>query len=601
MKSRKQSLPKTVIKTVWDLGLLYKNAKDPQIEKDMKSIELACDQFSKKWSKNQSYRTNTKVLLQALKDYEKLEGSVKDAKPLSYFYLARDLDSNNKSITSQLTKMTERITKATNKVIFFELHLGTLDKKIQQTVLTNTDFKQYHYFLEKIFEQSIHQLSETEEKIMTLKMLPSYQMWVDMNEKAIGTLTVKWGKENLSIHKASGILPTLPRPQRAKLNELIKQQYKSIALIAESEINAIVQNKKINDELRRYDHAYSATVLEYQNTESEVLNLVKSVSRSYSIAHKLYRLKAKLMDLPKLAAYDLPVDLKGSKQTFTFERGVEIVRSAFLKVDPTYAKILDDYVSNGQIDVYPRQGKQGGGYCWGGYGRPTYILLNWTDDLDSVMTLAHEMGHAIHGELSKSQGVLYSGHSISTAETASTLFENFVFEEIIGQLSPKERLYATYNKLQAAVSTVFRQIAWFQAEQEIHQKVRTDGHISGEELTALRRKHMEASVGKAAVFSPDDGWAWVAHSHIRFFFYVYSYAYGSLISTAMYAKYQNDPTFIKNIHQFLLAGESMSPYDIFKSIGIDTTKPDFWKLGLQSIDKKITELEKECKKLNLIK
>ena len=78
--------------------------------------------------------------------------------------------------------------------------------------------------MEKIFEQSIHQLSETEEKIMTLKMLPSYQMWVDMNEKAIGTLTVKWGKENLSIHKASGIPPTLPRPQRAKLNELIKQQ-----------------------------------------------------------------------------------------------------------------------------------------------------------------------------------------------------------------------------------------------------------------------------------------------------------------------------------------------------------------------------------------
>ena len=342
-------------------------------------------------------------------------------------------------------------------------------------------------------------------------------------------------------------------------------------------------------------------MLEYQNTESEVLNLIKSVSDAYPTAHKLYRLKAKLMSLPKLASHDLTVDLKGSKQTFTFDQGVEIVRSAFLKVDPTYAKILDDYVSNGQIDVYPRQGKQGGGYCWGGYGRPTYILLNWTDDLDSVMTLAHEMGHAIHGELSKSQGVLYSGHSISTAETASTLFENFVFEEIIGQLSPKERLYATYNKLQAAVSTVFRQIAWFQAEQEIHQKVRTDGHISGEELTALRRKHMEASVGKAAVFSPDDGWAWVAHSHIRFFFYVYSYAYGSLISTAMYAKYQNDPTFIKNIHQFLLAGESMSPYDIFKSIGIDTTKPDFWKLGLQSIDKKITELEKECKKLNLIK
>lgn len=593
-------MKKTLLRTTWNLGLMYKNLNDPQIEKDMKSIEILCDQFSKKWSKNQLYQKDTKVLLQALKDYEKLEDEIKEAKPLAYLYLSRDLDSNNKTISALLTKITERIAKISNNIVFFELHLGKLDKKMQKDILLNQQFKHYHYFLEKIFEQSSHQLSEVEEKIMTLKMLPSYQMWVDTNEKAIGKLIVKWKKKDLSIHEASGILPTLPRSQRAKLDVLIKEQYKSIALIAESEINAIVQDKKINDELRGYKHAYSATVLEYQNTESEVLNLIKSVSDAYPVAHKLYRLKAKLMNLPKLASYDLAVDLKGTNQTFTFEQGVEIVRSVFLKVDPTYAKILDDYVVNGQIDVYPRQGKQGGGYCWGGHGRPTYILLNWTDDLDSVMTLAHEMGHAIHGELSKTQGVLYSGHPISTAETASTLFENFVFQEIIQRLSPKEQLYATYNKLQTVASTVFRQIAWFQAEYEIHEKIRSNGRITAEELTSLRRKHMETSIGKAVSFSKEDGWAWVVHSHIRYFFYVYSYAYGSLISTALYAKYQTDPTFIEKINYFLSAGESMSPYDIFKSVGIDTTKSDFWNLGLKSIDQKINELEKECKKLNLI-
>lgn len=593
-------MKKPALKTTWNLELIYKNHKDPQIEKDMKSIELTCEQFAKKWSKSQLYQKDLKVLLQALKDYEKLEDIVKDAKPLSYFYLVKDLDTGNKTISALLTKMTERIAKISNNIVFFELQLGKLDKKMQGEILSSSEFKNYHYFLEKIFENASHNLSEAEEKIMTLKMLPSYQMWVDTNDKAIGTLAVKWKNETLTIHEASGIMPTLPRLQRAKLNALITEQYKSIALIAESELNAIVQDKKINDELRGYKHAYSATILEYQNTESEVLNLVQSVSDAYPVAHKLYRLKAKLMNLPKLASYDLAVDLKGSKQVFTFEQGVEIVRSAFLKVDPMYAKILDDYVRNGQIDVYPRQGKQGGGYCWGGHGRPTYILLNWTDDLDSVMTLAHEMGHAIHGEFSKSQGVLYAGHPISTAETASTLFENFVFEEIMQRLSPKERLYATYNKLQTVASTVFRQIAWFQAEQEIHEKVRSNGRITAEELTESRRKHMEASVGKAVSFSKEDGWAWVVHSHIRWFFYVYSYAYGSLISTAMYAKYREDPTFIQKINQFLLAGESMSPYDIFKSIGIDTTKSDFWKVGLESIDQKITELEKECKKLNLI-
>ena len=109
----------------------------------------------------------------------------------NHLHICIYIDSNNKTISALLTKITERIAKISNNIVFFELHLGKLDKKMQKDILLNQQFKHYHYFLEKIFEQSSYQLSEAEEKIMTLKMLPSYQMWVDTNDKAIGKLTVK--------------------------------------------------------------------------------------------------------------------------------------------------------------------------------------------------------------------------------------------------------------------------------------------------------------------------------------------------------------------------------------------------------------------------
>lgn len=603
MKSKKAPSAKKVVnyKTTWNLQLMYKSSKDLQIEKDMKELEVAYEKFAKKWSTNQLFIKEKKVLLQALEDYLMLQDKTSSSKAFAYFYFARDVDSDNGMLAAMLTKITERITTVSNKTLFFCLKLGRLEPKFQKEILKDIAFEKYHYFLEMIFKGSAYQLSEPEEKILSLKYGPAYQSWVDANEKAIGKLSVKWKGKNIPIHQAAGLVLSLPRKDRAKIHSLVMEQYKSISLLAEAELNAIFQDKKINDELRGYEKPYSETVLGYQNTDKEVEQLVKTVSDSYGVSHRLYSLKAKLMGLPKLAMYDRSMGLQGSKMKFTFEQGVDIVRTAFEKVDPKYAAILDSFVENGQIDVYARLGKKGGGYCWGGHNRPTYILLNWTDDLRSVSTLAHEMGHAIHGQLSKSQGVLYEGHPISTAEVASTLFENFVFDELILQLSEKERVYAKYNQIQDFVSTVFRQIASFQAELEMNLRSRKEGFLSDEELCAIRIKHFSNYLGKSVELTKNDGWDWIAHSHIRYFFYVYSYAYGSLISTAIYKKYKKDNSFVNEINTFLSAGESKSPYDIFKSMGIDTSKSSFWKEGIDFIEEEIIKLEKEAKRLKLIK
>lgn len=580
------------IQTTWNLGLMYKSHKDPQIEKDVTNIELACDSFLNKWGTDSSFIKNNSKLIESLLDYKNLQHVIGDVKPLSYYMLARDMDSRDTFVTAQLSKLQSRVTYATNQVLFFELELGRISKTQQDKILKDKKFNEFKYFLEKVWKVAQYKLGEKEEKILALKYEPANCLWTNATEKLISEQVVLWKGKTIPIHEAVGMISSLPLDGRKKMHDLVIEKLKSIGFFAEAELNAVIINKKIDDELRGLKHPYSATILDYENDESVISNLMQLLKKSYSIAHTVSEIKASLMNRETLYYYDMGVTLSAGKQVFTFEKSVEIIRTAFGKVDSLYVEIFDRFLENGQIDVYPRLGKKGGGYCWGAYNRPTYVLLNWTDDLNSLRTLAHEMGHAIHRELSKQQTVMYENHPISTAEVASTLFENFAFAEVLQHLPLREQAYAQFNHLQDACSTIFRQAAYFGYEEDIHAMIRERGQISQVDFAVTMQKHLQAQLGKKFKITQDDGYLFVRYMHARWFFYVYSYAYGQLISSAMYGYLKQDSKFVEKINKFLSAGGSMSPEDIFKSIGIDTGKSDFWKAGLDVVKADIKNLKK---------
>jgi oligoendopeptidase F len=422
---------------------------------------------------------------------------------------------------------------------------------------------------------------------------------VDGSEKLIAQQTILWKGKELPLHEALGRMGALPSSnERQRMHALILEKMKAISYFIEHEINAIVTDKKINDQLRHFEHPFSATILDYENDEMMVVGLMDTLNRHQKISHQLSQIKQKLMGGDKLSYADMGVTLAASKQTFSFERGVALVRRAFAKAHPVYVEIFDRFLEQGQIDVYPRTGKRGGGYCWGGYGRPTYVLLNWTDDLRSVTTLAHEMGHAIHRELSKSQSVLYEHHPISTSEVASTLFENFVFEEILEELPEKDRLYARFNRLQDAVATILRQSAYFEFEKELHLRIREQGYLGHESIAQIMYQQLKKHLGPAYVLKPEDGYLFVRYMHARWFFYVYSYAYGHLMSTTLFTHLQQDPQAIEKINEFLSSGGRFSPEEIFKKIGYDTSRPEFWEEGLRALEQEIQLLKRDARKLN---
>jgi oligoendopeptidase F len=442
------------------------------------------------------------------------------------------------------------------------------------------------------FENSKYNLQEGEEKVLNLMSQPSYSMWVNSISRITSQKEINFNNKQIPIEEATSMLVSENYKNRRIIDKKVKEQLATVADFAEAEINAVYTSKKIEDELRGLEKPYSSTVLQYENEEETVENLVKVVTDNAKISKKFYRLKAKMLKQDKLSYCDRAASVGKISRSFDFKETVKILQNSFRKISPKYEEIFNRFLENGQINVYPKKGKSGGAYCFGSIGSPTFVLLNHTNDLNSVTTLAHEMGHAFHTELSNTQDPIYSDYTTSVAEVASTFFENFVFEELMESLTKKEQTIALHDKISGEISTIFRQIACFNFENELHKNIREKGYLAKEEIAKLMNKNMKAYLGPIVKFEEDDGYQFITWSHIRRFFYVYTYASGSLISSALFAKYKEDPKYLEKIEEFLSAGSSKNPEDIFASAGIDIRNPDFFRIGLEKIENDIKKLEK---------
>ena len=216
-------------------------------------------------------------------------------------------------------------------------------------------------------------------------------------------------------------------------------------------------------------------------------------------------------------------------------------------------------------------------------------MLNYTNQLKDVTTFAHELGHGINNELTKKQSALYFDTSTATAEVASTFMEDFVLQELMKNANNEMKLSLMMAKLDEDISSIMRQIACYNFETELHEEFRKKGFLSKEEIGKLFQKHMSSYIGEYVELSPGSENWWVYWQHIRMYFYVYSYASGLLISKAMQKKVKENPEFIKKVKEFLSAGISKSPEEIFMDLGIDISDKEFWNKGLDEVENLLNE------------
>lgn len=596
------------IKTTWDLTPLLKNENDKETENQKNKIKKENYKFINKWKNRQDYLKKPFILKKALDEYEKLNRLYGNSGGVGfYFYLKSAFDQNDPQIKAKFNSIRDLEIKISNDLQFFEHNIAKISENLQSQFLAYKGLKPYKHFLEKLFIQAKYLLNDAEEKILNLKQTVSHNNWVKMlsgflSKEEVVVINEKGKKKKKNYSELIKLINSRQKKVRGMAANAINDIFKKYADVAENEINSVLANKKINDELKKMKRPDLARHLG-DDIESDVVDtLVQSVSGKFSVSKKYYALKAKLLGVKKLEYHERNVEYGKIIQKYPYSKAFNLVSSVFSGLDKEIFEVLDKINTKGGIDVFPKKNKRSGAFCSSNLiTQPNYIMLNYMKTLDDVLTFAHELGHAVNSEFQKkTQNSLNFGTPKSTAEVASTFMEDFVLEKLMEKADEEMRLALMIHKLDGDISTIFRQIACYLFERELHKRFREKGYLSKEEIGKLFQKHMKAYMGSAVLQSPGSENWWISWHHIRMFFYNYSYASGLLISKYMQTSCVKDNSFMEKVKEFLSAGTSDSPKNIFQKMGINITDKKFWNDGLEKIETLLKDTEKLAKKLGKI-
>ena len=592
-------------KNTWNFGLLLGKEGEKALPAIREKAEKESYKFINKWKDRTDWLEDPAVLKETLDEFENWARFFGNNSTEQYYYsLKLEQNQNDSTIKAKYGQALDISQRLQNNIRFFSLRLGKVSDKVQKKFLTSPLLSDYLHFLETLFAEAKHTLSEAEEKVLTLKSDPAHSQWVRMTEGFLAReereVTIKGKKQKFNAPS----LASLTNHESKKIRDEAARGFNDImtknADTAEAEMNALLSDKKSDDELRGYDRPDAERLLSDDVDSSVIDAMLEAVASRFDLSARFYKLKAKLLGQPKLAYHERNVPVGNIDKELPYQDGVKLVRKVFTGLDPEFQNVFDRFLTEGQFDVFPHKGKSGGAFCASGIiSHPTYLMLNYTNRLNDALTIAHEVGHGINNELQrKNLNSLNFGTSLATAEVASTFMEDFVLEEILRtETSDKARLAIAMMKLNSDVSSIFRQVACYRFEQELHTTYRAKNYLSKDEIGKIFQKHMKAYMGGAVEQTAGAQYWWVYWSHIRNHFYVYSYASGLLISKAMQKKVKSDPAFIEQVKEFLAAGSSVSPKDIFAKMGIDIADAKFWTEGLAGIENDLKQAELLAKKL----
>src|SRR5438876_685809 len=352
--------------------------------------------------------------------------------------------------------------------------------------------------------------------------------------------------------------------------------------------NVILQEKAIDDRLRHFPAWVSSRNLANETSDEAVQALVDAVTGRYDVCVRYYRVKRKLLGVGDLHEWDRYAPVSNVTRDLTWDEAKELVLGSYSRFSKRAGSLVEEFFKQGWIDAPVLPGKQGGAYCMPvtPHHHP-YVLMNFTGKLRDALTLAHELGHGLHDRLASKQHVFDYHPPLTLAETASVFGEALTFDRIMAEeKDPKVRLALLCGQCEDAFSTVFRQVAFNRYEDASHNRRRTEGELSVEELGEMFQEKLQPMFGDALILTEEHKvwWSYVGH-FLHTPGYVYAYAFGNLLALSVYHRYlERGEEFVEQYLEFLAAGGSTRPDELVKRIGMDITNPDFWDAGLKILD-----------------
>ena len=323
--------------------------------------------------------------------------------------------------------------------------------------------------------------------------------------------------------------------------------------------------------------------------------MVEAVEQRKDILQRYYHWKAKKLGIAQLTEYDRYAPLQSTDQKIPFEEAKSIVLEAFRAFSPVFADHAQAFFDNGWIDAELAPGKRGGAFCsYVSTQHHPYVFLNYQGRMGDVLTLAHELGHALHATLAKSAGYLQFSTPLTLAETASVFAEMLTFDLLRKRFADQPQALESLraNKIEGIFATVFRQASMHRFEELAHAHVRTHGYATPSTLHQLWLESQQAMFGDSVLLQPEYRvwWSYIGH-FFEYPFYVYAYTFGELLTCCLYEQASLDKTgtFAETYKAMLATGGSKDPAAILAPLGIDPTSPATWKKGLDWIERLVNE------------
>lgn len=321
-------------------------------------------------------------------------------------------------------------------------------------------------------------------------------------------------------------------------------------------------------------------------------SLIGAVHQKLPAMERYLALRKKVLGLSELHMYDLYCPMvQGIEETYPLDQAKAMVQEALSPLGPDYIRQLEQGLAGGWIDAYENKGKTTGAFSCGVYGVHPYVLLNYTDTLDDVFTLAHEMGHAVHSYRSD-QAQTYANHdyAIFVAEVASTVNEVLLTLYLLEkETDPRKRAYYLNHFLEGFRTTLFRQTLFAEFEKQTHEMAEAGQPLTPDALNQVYRD-LNAQYYKGAVIDPLQDMEWARIPHFYNAFYVYQYATGFSAAVAIATKIRQTGDAAGYL-AFLQTGGSDYPIQELKLAGVDLGKPDTVEAALDVFAKSVAELE----------
>ncbi|PCJ17464.1 MAG: hypothetical protein COB02_13665 [Candidatus Cloacimonadota bacterium] len=589
----------------WDITNIYSCIEDPKIESDKSLIKSNIEKLSP-----YTIKIKEKVITTAEldKSFHLCEDISKGIRKLFAFSMLNK-DTQIKDNTAQSFFQTQQlfINDVTVGHSQFFNSLKTMDNSAFESLLNSDSLSQWKNLLKSISKGKKYTLNDDEEKIIQSFSPYAGKAWSRFYDEIesrmdFGSLKIDGEEIKLTESKIKALMSHPDQKTRMALKARRLETYKEQnPFFSYTYKNVIGCYQTDLSKLRKADHVMTFSGLHEEVEPQDIENLFDVSHNNVPLFQKYHSLKKNLLNLDEYTYADFGAPLSDKKIKIPYEQAKTWLLDSLDQFSPEYADLAKEVFDQNKVDTNPMDGKQSGAYCMGTGDHGSYILMSYQDDYDSMFTLAHEMGHAVHQSLySKTQSPLYQGCTLVSAETASQLNELILLDYLLNKkdISDEDKILILDEQIGSLVSVLFRQTLISEFEFKCH-KESLNKVLSADDINQIWYQLVSTRNGES-IKTPEleqYGWSIIPHMfHVPF--YCWTYAMSMLVVLALFQRYRkNKESFLPGYLEILKAGGSEELADLLKNhLDLDIHDPKFLQSGFDFVSEYVDELEKLVQK-----